>query len=122
MDEIRRLIFSIVCTVILIFGITMFLKNEANTEAHSYVPQPNEVQNAPYKGTTNLQLLTGSALIGMVPHALNGEYVLVIGGITINSNTDIESVDLRNVAHQDYSITVSRLNGATQSIIATPSS
>lgn len=65
-------------------------------QAHGKVP----------KGT--LDKTTGEDVLGMVLNALNGEYTLIVDGITIDQSTDMETVNVRGVVSRSYSLQVQR--------------
>jgi hypothetical protein len=68
--------------------------------------------------TQDLVVMTGKQIVGMVPYALAGEYILIVDGITINSTTDITTIDLRAVPPLNYRIGIYR-DPASQEVTVT---
>ncbi|OXM15549.1 hypothetical protein [Paenibacillus herberti] len=64
-----------------------------------------------YSPHPNLNELSGEQVIGMVPGALAGQYVLYIDGHRFDETTDPETVDLSRVPGLVYILTVSEDGG-----------
>lgn len=77
----------------------------------------NQVQGQVRTG--DLNKVSGEAILGMVLNALNGEYVIVVDGITIDENTNMDTVSLSGVIGRTYKITsVSDSNFRVSKVVA----
>lgn len=119
MKSLRVLIFDIFVAIVIITTLSLYLRHEIKTQKDQLTTiHARNVTTSPYQGTANLQTITGESLIGMVPHALEGEYELVIDGLLININTDITTINFRGVPKHMYKLDISRQSGAVQRITA----
>lgn len=96
-----------------------FLRLEGENSVQVRQPEQPTVAMAPYKGTGDLKKVNGAQVIGMIPPALDGEYVLYIDGLVIKEDTDLAAVDLRGVPSADYQLKVTRSDEMITAIYAT---
>lgn len=85
-----------------------FLRLEGENSLQRRQPVQPAVSVAPYRGTGDLKVVNGTQVIGMIPSALEGDYILYIDGIRIDENTDLAAVELRGVPGLEYQLSVTR--------------
>lgn len=61
----------------------------------------------------SLDIVNGDSVLGMVAYALNGDYNLIVDGILITEDSDLDYVNLSGVAGQKYKLQVTTVNGKT---------
>ncbi|WP_341281075.1 hypothetical protein [Paenibacillus sp. FSL H8-0537] len=120
MNTTRQFLFTLFAWILFMIGGFIFLKNESSQLEQLPILDSTTpyVSSALYKGTGNLNQISGDQVIGMVPFALNGEYTLSIDGIRVDADTDIEEIDLRGVSGLSYTLSVTRTNGKITAVRA----
>ncbi|MRN53047.1 hypothetical protein [Paenibacillus monticola] len=96
-----------------------FLRLEGENAVQARQPVQPTVASAPYTGTGDLKKVNGEQVIGMIPSALEGDYILYIDGIVINMETDLTAVDLRGVPGGAYQLSITRTDEMITKIFAT---
>jgi hypothetical protein len=100
-------------------GFTFLRLEWENSAVQLRQPEQPVVASAPYMGTGDLKKVSGEQVIGMIPGALEGDYILYIDGMVINEDTDLTAVDLRGVPGAAYQLKVSRTDEMIKEISAT---
>lgn len=105
----------------ILFAIGGFTFLRLEWENSNQIRQPKQpvVASAPYVGTGDLKKVSGEQVIGMIPAALEGDYILKVDGIVINEKTDLTAVDLRGVPGVAYQLNVTRTDEMIKEISAT---
>ncbi|MBW7475214.1 hypothetical protein K0T92_10685 [Paenibacillus oenotherae] len=119
MNSAGKFLLTLFAWMLFAWGGYSFLKNENLQNDYVQASEQKHISSSKYEGTADLNEMTGEQLIGMIPHALAGEYRLSIDYIGIDSSTDISSINLRGVVGLKYKISVNRTNGAITDIYAT---
>lgn len=63
-----------------------------------------------YTGVQNLNRVSGEQVLGMIPSALDGKYVLYVDGMRIDESTDLDALDLRRIPDASYQLSITRSN------------
>ena len=95
-----------------------FLRHEWSPASVPIAHETKDLTASLANPSHDLDQISGEQLIGMVPFALNGDYELYIDGIAIDQDTDISTIDLRNVPGLLYTLTVYRSQGHITAIQA----
>lgn len=61
----------------------------------------------------SLDIVSGDAVLGMVTYALNGDYNLIVDGVLITEDSDLDYVNLSGVAGHRYRLQVTTVSGKT---------
>lgn len=102
--------------LLMLFGLLLFvtigadaLKEEYNDykERRTNLSSHLEVMYD-YEELGDLSYISGNDLIGMVLYANEGEYTLVLDGVMIDENTDLNYLNVMGVFNKDYRMQVSR--------------
>lgn len=120
MDIARSILVTVFVWILFAAGAAMYLAGEEQmTELSTDWSMPQLFEGA-YTGTADLTRMSGEQALGLVTHAKEGEFVLTLDGLLIDSRTDLTSIDFRGVSQAMYTLTVTRdTAGKIISIIAT---
>ncbi|OKP84627.1 hypothetical protein A3844_19250 [Paenibacillus helianthi] len=119
MKTATQFLLTLFAWILFTIGGFTFLHLEGENIVKARQPEQPTVANALYKGTGDLKKVSGEQVIGMIPAALEGDYILHIDGIVINEETDLTAVDLRGVPGAAYQLRVTRTNEMITEISAT---
>ncbi|MEK5033537.1 hypothetical protein MKY96_18940 [Paenibacillus sp. FSL R7-0302] len=100
-------------------GFTFLRLEGENSAAELRQPEQRTVASALYTGTGDLKRISGEQVLGMIPAALEGDYILYIDGMVINEATDLTAIDLRGVPGAAYQLEVTRTDEMIKQISAT---
>lgn len=118
MRTATQFLLTLFAWIMFVIGGFTFLRLEADSTVQASRPEQPTVALAPYTGTGDLKKVSGEQLIGMIPQALEGDYILVIDGIVFNEETDLDAVDLRGMPGAAYELRVTRTNEMVTEISA----
>ncbi|WP_339246491.1 hypothetical protein [Paenibacillus sp. FSL F4-0243] len=119
MKNSTQFLLTLFAWILFAVGGFTFLRLEMESAVPNRHYELPTVAAAPYKGTGDLNKISGEQVIGMIPPALEGEYILYIDGIAINEETDLTAVDLRGVPDAAYQLRVTRTDEMITEISAT---
>ncbi|MEK3713926.1 hypothetical protein [Paenibacillus sp. FSL R7-0333] len=100
-------------------GFTFLRLEGENSAVELRQPEQRTVASALYTGTGDLKRINGEQVLGMIPAALEGDYILYIDGMVINEATDLTAIDLREVPGTAYRLEVTRTDEMIKQISAT---
>ena len=91
-------LFSIVAFPVIIEDLKD-IRNPAKKESLFYdeLPIQSDIQD--------LSFISGDQILGMIPYALNGEFNLIVDGITVAQGVDINNINFSGVAGKTYRMT-----------------
>ncbi|WP_042203658.1 hypothetical protein [Paenibacillus camerounensis] len=108
MKTATQFLLTLFAWILFTIGGFTFLRLETGQPVQARGPEQATLTRALYTGTGDLKKVSGEQLIGMIPQALEGDYILVIDGIVFNEETDLDAVDLRGVPGVAYELRVTR--------------
>lgn len=119
MKTATQFLLTLFAWILFTVGGFTFLRLEGDNTVQTSLPEQSTIAPALYTGTGDLKEVSGGQVIGMIPQALEGEYILVIDGIVFNEETDLDAVDLRGVPGTAYKLRVTRTDEMITEISAT---
>ncbi|AIQ46203.1 hypothetical protein R70723_10125 [Paenibacillus sp. FSL R7-0273] len=108
MKTVTQFLLTLFAWILFTIGGFTFLRLETSHTVKARGPEQSTITQALYAGTGDLKKVSGAQLIGMIPQAIEGDYILVIDGIIFNEETDLDAVDLRGVPGGAYELRVTR--------------
>lgn len=88
------------------------LSTPTKLQSHQYA-----IQEVGAGVPSSLDLVSGDDVLGMVLPALDGEFVLILDGVRIEQDTDMDYVNLAGVVGAKYKLTVDQ-SGSIPIIVA----
>ncbi|CAH1207718.1 hypothetical protein PAECIP111893_02763 [Paenibacillus plantiphilus] len=109
MEIARSFLVTVFVWILFATGSIMFLKGEQQMSALSSDWSRPKLFEGAYTGTADLSRMAGEQVLGLVTYAKEGEFVLNLDGLLIDSNTEMDSIDFSGVLNVAfYTLTIAR--------------
>jgi hypothetical protein len=118
MNRVRDFMFIVVTVLIFsLSGIPAIIEEINLYREHSLKFTDSVSQVVGEELDRDLSVMSGDQILGMVPFALRGEYILMLDNIQISEGIDVENINFSGVAGNTYKITVNRVDSLEVEVI-----